>query len=71
MKYRMALFLISLSSVLANCTQVQPWERGHLAQPEMAWQTDGLESALNNHIFFSKEASSGGSSTAGGGCGCN
>jgi hypothetical protein len=37
----------------------------------MQWQTDPLESALNDHIFFSKEASSGGNSAAGGGCGCN
>lgn len=67
----MKLTLLLLSLVLASCTHVQPWERGHLAQPEMAWQIDGLESALNEHIFFSKEASSGGTSAAGGGCGCN
>ncbi len=59
-----------LLSVTA-CTQVQPWERGYLARPEMAWKADVLEGALNDHIFFSKEASSGGSSAAGGGCGCN
>jgi|TARA_B110000008_G_scaffold219412_1_gene219290 hypothetical protein len=37
----------------------------------MAWDTDALESALNDHIFFSKEAASGGDNAAGGGCGCN
>ncbi len=63
------IFLCSL--VLVSCTQVRPWERGNLARPEMAWQADPLESALNDHIFFSKEASSGGSTAAGGGCGCN
>lgn len=57
--------------ILAGCTQVQSFERGRLAQPEMAWQPDALEATLNDHIFFSKEASSGGSSAAGGGCGCN
>ena len=57
--------------LLTSCTQVQPWERGYLAKNEMAWQVDGLEAALNKHIFFSKEASSGGASAAGGGCGCN
>ena len=56
---------------LASCTQVQPWERGYLAKKEMAWEADGLETTLNQHIFFSKEASSGGNSAAGGGCGCN
>lgn len=58
-------------SVLTSCTQVKPWQRGYLAKEEMAWRTDPLEGALNDHIFFSKEASSGGSSAAGGGCGCN
>ena len=63
------LFLVLVN--LTACTQVQPWQRGYLAREEMAWKTDPLESALNDHIFFSKEASSGGSSAAGGGCGCN
>jgi len=57
--------------MLAACTQVRPWERGLLAKEEMAWRTNALEGALNDHIFFSKEASSGGSSAAAGGCGCN
>lgn len=57
--------------MLAACTQVRPWEKGILAKEEMAWRTDALEGALNDHIYFSKEASSGGSSAAGGGCGCN
>jgi hypothetical protein len=71
MKYSPKLIIVVLAALLASCTQVQPWERGRLAQPEMAWQPDPLESALNKHIFFSKEASSGGNSAAGGGCGCN
>ena len=66
---RIGLFLLLLP--LAACSQVQPWEMGYLAREEMAFEVDSLESALNDHIFFSKEASSGGSSTTGGGCGCN
>jgi len=30
-----------------------------------------LEGAIDDHIYFSKEASSGGAGYAGGGCGCN
>ena len=56
---------------LTSCQQVRPWERGHLAKSEMAWDGDPLEAMLQDHIFFSKEASSGGNTTAGGGCGCN
>lgn len=62
--------LIALAA-LSSCTQVRPWERGYLAKEEMAWDRDALERQLNDHIFFSKEASSGGNSAAGGGCGCN
>jgi len=65
------LGLLFLPVLLASCTEVRAWERGYLAKPEMTWRTDVLESALNEHIFFSKEASSGGNSAAGGGCGCN
>lgn len=64
------LALVTLTALTA-CTQVRPWERGYLAREEMAWDRDVLERQLNDHIFFSKEASSGGNSAAGGGCGCN
>ena len=67
---RLMLVLISLE-VLTGCSQVQPWERGYLAKQEMAWDSDPLERSLKDHIFFSKEASSGGNIAAGGGCGCN
>lgn len=68
---RSRLLLLALLPLLVGCNQVQPWEMGYLAREEMAFDVDPLESALNDHIFFSKEASSGGNSTAGGGCGCN
>jgi hypothetical protein len=32
---------------------------------------DPLEMAIDEHIYFSKEASSGGRGFGGGGCGCN
>jgi hypothetical protein len=66
-----SVVLLALAVLLASCTQVRPWEMGYLAKKEMAWDADPLEAALNDHIFFSKEASSGGNSAAGGGCGCN
>ena len=51
--------------------QVAPWERGSLAKREMQWKPDAMEGRLRDHIYFSKEASSGGTGAAGGGCGCN
>ena len=65
------VFFFALLLSATGCQQVKPWERGHLAKAEMAWSSDPLESLLQDHIFFSKEASSGGDSAAGGGCGCN
>jgi len=63
--------LLLAAVMISGCQPVQAWERGILAKPEMAIDTDPLETALNNHIYFSKEASNGGHSAAGGGCGCN
>lgn len=63
--------LLAALLVLGACTPVQPWERGYLARPEMALEPDPLHSALDAHVYFSKEASSGGNRPSGGGCGCN
>jgi hypothetical protein len=48
---------------------VKPWERDLHARADM--QTSALDTAIDEHIYFSKEASSGGRGFAGGGCGCN
>lgn len=63
-----------LSLVLSGCASlggVQPWERDVLARPEMSLDADPLDAAIDDHIYFSKEASSGGRGFGGGGCGCN
>lgn len=49
---------------------VKPWERDLLAKESMAL-SHAVDSSLDDHIYFSKEASSGGKSFGGGGCGCN
>lgn len=56
---------------LGGCVGVQPWERDVLARPEMSLDTAPLDAAIDDHIYFSKEASSGGRGFGGGGCGCN
>jgi hypothetical protein len=60
-----------LFMMVSACETVQPWERGTLARDDMQWQTDPMEARLRDHIYYSKEASSGGAGAAGGGCGCN
>ena len=68
--------LISLTLILACCAGcssmgVDPWDRDVLAREDMALIVDPLEAATDDHIYFSKEATSGGRGFAGGGCGCN
>lgn len=67
------LVLTIALGLLAGCsvTPLKPWERGHLAEPTMAWEPDPLAAQLETHVYFSKEASTGGPSVGGGGCGCN
>jgi hypothetical protein len=59
--------------LITGCSNlgVDPWDRDLLAKPEMAINASPLDQAIDDHIYFSKEASSGGRSFAGGGCGCN
>ena len=66
------LFLVPLILATGCATStVEPWERGYLAKDQMQLSVDPRESALQEQIFYSKEASSGGGGAAGGGCGCN
>lgn len=72
-KIRILITALALSQ-LAACASldtVKPWQRGTLAKKEMQLNSAGLDNALDDHIYFSKEGSSGGRSFAGGGCGCN
>lgn len=56
---------------LEQLGQVSPWEKGHLAQPGMTFEADPLDQRFVQHIYGSKESSSGGYGVGGGGCGCN
>ncbi|NOT13297.1 MAG: DUF4266 domain-containing protein [Methylococcaceae bacterium] len=64
------LLLLVFGLLLSACTVVQPWERGNLAKPQMALDPYPLQSALRVHNYGSREASAGGNSAQGGGCGC-
>jgi hypothetical protein len=59
---------------VAGCATVEPpkpWEKGDLAKPAMQIDADRLETKILQHIFASKEATTGGYGVGGGGCGCN
>ena len=55
----------------SGCTHVKPWERNTLADYTMRSDRDPLTIAFDEHMYFSREAASGGRGVGGGGCGCN
>jgi len=68
------LILLMLGCVsLAGCANlgVEPWEREVLARDDMQLDSNALDTAFDDHIYFSKEGTSGGRGFGGGGCGCN
>ena len=65
------VILLAATLWLTACQNVQPWERGVLARPDMQLESDPLGAKLAAQVYYSKEASSGGASPAGAGCGCN
>lgn len=67
------IFLITSIVLLAGCSSmgVEPWERDLLAKQSMQPVPNYFENFYDEHIYFSKEASSGGQGVGGGGCGCN
>ena len=69
---RMAAAL-SLFVLLPACTTIGPnaWEKDLMAKKPMLLTANSSVRSAESHIYFSKEGASGGSGTAGGGCGCN
>ena len=73
MRKLLPLVLLATISALSACSTlgVEPWQRDTLARDDMQLLTDPVEASLDDHIYFSKEATSGGRGFGGGGCGCN
>jgi hypothetical protein len=66
---RTAVLIVALAAATTACTTVEPWQRDLHAREDM--RPNERDAAVDDHIYFSKEASSGGRGVAGGGCGCN
>lgn len=66
---RAALLLVTVA--LCQCAPVPLMKRGKLADYTMSPDRDPLGMSLREHVFFSREAASGGRAVGGGGCGCN
>ena len=61
----------STAGDILSVSKVKPWERGTLARDDMQLVNDSMQQSVDDHIYFSREASTGGVSVQGGGCGCN
>ncbi|HUL52099.1 MAG TPA: DUF4266 domain-containing protein [Opitutaceae bacterium] len=74
---RSVFLLVALTAAaLSGCTnaglvRVQPWERGTLADYTMRPDRDPVATAMADHIYTSRESSTGGRGVGGSGCGCN
>ncbi len=72
MRKKIALLLMLCGAMLPSCGTVEYWEKGHHAEPIMAYQPDGTLSRFEQKVFQSIEGAAGGfGASAGGGCGCN
>jgi Domain of unknown function (DUF4266) len=71
---KISLFAIVITTLMSGCSSITPvnaWEKADLAKPEMTFEADVLDAKFTDHIYFSREAATGGSGVGGGGCGCN
>ena len=67
------ILIVGAAVVASGCASlgVKPWQRDLLSRQDMQLNGNAIDDAVDDHLYFSKEASSGGRSFAGGGCGCN
>ncbi|MGH7681853.1 MAG: DUF4266 domain-containing protein [Candidatus Eiseniibacteriota bacterium] len=62
---------LALAALATGCATVRPWDRDLLSEKKMRLVPDPAMQAIDDHIYFSKEGSTGGQEVGGGGCGCN
>ena len=63
--------LILFLPLAGGCATVKPWQRETLSDPIMQPGRNPIATAQLDHVYFSREAASGGTTVGGGGCGCN
>ena len=66
-----AMFALCVSMMGSACATVRPEQRAILADPTMQYEANPLEESARQHVIENREASNGGGSVEGGGCGCN
>jgi hypothetical protein len=76
MRTKLIIFITLASLFQYGCStpsavRVRPWERATLADEAMNPGRDALGTAMTDHVYFAREAASGGRGVGGSGCGCN
>jgi hypothetical protein len=68
-----AIPLLAISFLAAGCAGSAVTSRLCAIQdrPQVTFGYQGSDKTVDDHIYFSKEASSGGGGISSGGCGCN
>jgi hypothetical protein len=66
-----SVFMLMLLLQACASSPVEPWEKDVLARPDMKIVPNKLIYYYDEHTYFSREASIGGTGSGGGGCGCN
>jgi hypothetical protein len=70
MRILIAVAVAAMCALPQGCAMVHQKDREFLADPVMNRAPDKLEGSLDGDNFPRREGSTGGSSGAGGGCGC-
>jgi hypothetical protein len=77
MKFLLSLLGAALAAgLMGGCAshdlvRVKPWQRATLADYTMRPDRDPLDGTFSEHVYFAREAASGGKGVGGTGCGCN
>jgi len=73
-RFRAVMLLLLLVLGAGGCAiepWVKPYEREYLADPIMSASRDPIADKHRQHVFDTREAARGATTSEGGGCGCN
>ena len=66
-----AVLLTMVALFVGGCSHVSPYQREYLARPGMDTKREAKGDSFHAHVRDAREGATGGSESAGGGCGCN
>jgi hypothetical protein len=69
--FAILLAMLGCACATQACATVRPEEREYLAEPALTWGGESMADDHERHVLDNREASTGGGTVSGGGCGCN